>query len=329
MPPLHWIDDHRFEVDEVSFESSFRLDSSASSFFIRKSRDIVEDLVGLLGEFERPTIFELGVAAGGSAALMALVAEPRRLVAVELAETPVEGLEKFIDHRGLRDVVRVHYGVNQADRDLLAQIVATELGSEPIDVVVDDASHRLGPSRVSFEVLFPHLRPGGLYLIEDWNWQQKVLSGIVRNGDDPARWQERVEEWIETDATARAVFEAHLTSALQDPNSEAHELMRRRVDQAANGMRPEAPTQEELLALVPDLREYHEEEPLLTLIFELVLARAGAIEPDATAIADITLGPWWAIVRRGSQPLTPGSFRVGDLYRDVHGLLAGHPLDEA
>ena len=44
-----------------------------------------------------------------------------------------------------------------------------EFGGEPLDLVIDDASHVLGPTRSSFESLFPHLRPGGTYLIEDWN----------------------------------------------------------------------------------------------------------------------------------------------------------------
>src|SRR4029077_11377083 len=37
-----------------------------------------------------------------------------------------------------------------------------------IDVVIDDASHLYGPTRRSFEILFPLLKPGGAYIIEDW-----------------------------------------------------------------------------------------------------------------------------------------------------------------
>lgn len=40
----------------------------------------------------------------------------------------------------------------------------------PIDIVIDDASHLYGPTKRSFETLFPELRPGGLYIIEDWAW---------------------------------------------------------------------------------------------------------------------------------------------------------------
>jgi hypothetical protein len=42
--------------------------------------------------------------------------------------------------------------------------------SAPLDLVIDDASHIYGPTKASFQALFPLLRPGGLYLIEDWAW---------------------------------------------------------------------------------------------------------------------------------------------------------------
>ena len=39
-----------------------------------------------------------------------------------------------------------------------------------IDLVIDDASHMYHPARTSFEAIFPYLRPGGVYVIEDWCW---------------------------------------------------------------------------------------------------------------------------------------------------------------
>ena len=40
----------------------------------------------------------------------------------------------------------------------------------PLDLVVDDASHFLEPTRASFNALFPRLSEGGIYVIEDWAW---------------------------------------------------------------------------------------------------------------------------------------------------------------
>jgi hypothetical protein len=74
--------------------------------------------------------------------------------------------------------VRPHYGVDQADRARLREIVRREIGDRPIDLVVDDASHLYLPTLATFEVLFPLLRPGGRFVIEDWRWQHKVDAGV-------------------------------------------------------------------------------------------------------------------------------------------------------
>ena len=36
--------------------------------------------------------------------------------------------------------------------------------------MIDDASHLYAQTKASFETLFPRVRPGGLYVIEDWAW---------------------------------------------------------------------------------------------------------------------------------------------------------------
>ena len=57
--------------------------------------------------------------------------------------------------------------------------MATELGGRLIDLVIDDASHRLAETRSSFESLFPHVRPGGLFIIEDWRCDHTLADVIV------------------------------------------------------------------------------------------------------------------------------------------------------
>jgi len=53
---------------------------------------------------------------------------------------------------------------SQDDPDFLAR-VAAEYG--PFDVVIDDGSHLNAHVLASFTALFPHVRPGGYYVIED------------------------------------------------------------------------------------------------------------------------------------------------------------------
>ena len=60
--------------------------------------------------------------------------------------------------------------MSQTDRRRIEEIVQKEFGASPLDVVIDDASHLYKTTRRTFEIAFPLLRPGGLYVIEDWGW---------------------------------------------------------------------------------------------------------------------------------------------------------------
>lgn len=53
---------------------------------------------------------------------------------------------------------------SQADPDFIAQ-VAEEFG--PFDLIVDDASHLSSLTIKSWELLYPHLKSGGIYVVED------------------------------------------------------------------------------------------------------------------------------------------------------------------
>jgi hypothetical protein len=74
--------------------------------------------------------------------------------------------------------VRIYHGVDQADRDTIRRLVADEFAGQPLDLVIDDASHLLTPSTATFNPLFPRQRPGGLYVIEDWSWDLVFRLGI-------------------------------------------------------------------------------------------------------------------------------------------------------
>jgi hypothetical protein len=144
----------------------------------------VEEYLDVLDGFPDANVVELGIAQGGSVALMALVSAPRKLVALELDEDRVEALDELIGRLGLTERVRPIYGVDQGDRDRLREIVDAEFAGEPLDLVIDDASHRLEETRASFETLFPRLRPGGLYIVEDWH-QQSLGRALEEALADP------------------------------------------------------------------------------------------------------------------------------------------------
>jgi predicted O-methyltransferase YrrM len=168
-----------FRVDDVEFVCKYLPESTPEKFFIVKPLVLVDRYRELCeGPWGGSAIFELGIAEGGSTALLALLAKPRRLIAIDLEPHPLAPLADFVDARGLGDVVRPHYGVNQASREQLTEILGADLGDEHLDVVIDDASHRLAETRASFEILFPRLRSGGVYVIEDWNLAHTMRDAI-------------------------------------------------------------------------------------------------------------------------------------------------------
>jgi spermidine synthase len=93
--------------------------------------------------------------------------QPERLVCLDLRPGVPAALQQYLDHR--KSGIRAYPGVSQADGPKLRNILAEEFNG-PLDLVIDDASHFYGPTKSSFELLFPRLRPLGIYVIEDWDW---------------------------------------------------------------------------------------------------------------------------------------------------------------
>ena len=175
------------EIDGVQFVAhgaTNRFKSTSDRFCLVKRPDLATAYLELLAELRPATIVELGVYQGGSCALMALAGQPEVLVAIELSEERVPALDELIAKRDLGERVHVHHGVDQADARQLGRLVDDHLAGRPLDLVVDDASHVVGPTRASFNALFPRLRPGGVYVIEDWSWAH-VGYGVHRPGETP------------------------------------------------------------------------------------------------------------------------------------------------
>jgi hypothetical protein len=77
-------------------------------------------------------------------------------------QATVTGLD--LEHKDFTIDGATIYQGSQADPDIIATIAA-ERG--PFDFIIDDASHISSLTIRSFELLYPHLKPGGLYIIED------------------------------------------------------------------------------------------------------------------------------------------------------------------
>jgi predicted O-methyltransferase YrrM len=330
---LEWTGERTFRVDGANFVAGWPEAGAApdwdwvgatEALGILKSPSHVRSFVDLLTEVAPRNIMEVGIAHGGSAALMAQVAKPDRLVAVDLAPTPVPNLEAFIERHGVADSVRPYYGVDQSDRERLQEIVAADFGEEPLDLVVDDASHIYDLTRATFEILFPRLRPDGEYVIEDWGWLEAIDHALVRVFQAPTPEERRqVEE--------------HMLRALRDPESPVRdgleqwlaaggddvwradverwfaEVPRTEPTRSPSGGAPAMPS---AWFPVPDLGP--SDRPLARFVLELVLM-AGAHDQ---LISRITVENEWISVRRGPARLD-ADFRIDDVLPNTTALLLG------
>jgi predicted O-methyltransferase YrrM len=182
VPSIQWTSDTAFEVDGTPYLSDqygMRRDTEPTRFCVAKVPRIIDRYAALLADLAPRTIVEVGILEGASTALFADLAQPRKLVAIEYREAPTEKLRAFIERKGLQDVVSVHGGVDQADVERVQAIVDHELGGDALDLLLDDASHLLDPTRATFNALFPRLREGGVYVLEDWG------TGLKPNGPRP------------------------------------------------------------------------------------------------------------------------------------------------
>ena len=159
----------------------------------RQDRFLLYKTPGLLEQYarfwdDRPRfapkhIVELGIWDGGSTVLYCEMFGPSKLVAIDDAsrgDSPY--FMAYVERKQLQDRVSTHWGVDQSDRATVAGLIDEQFTS-PLDLVIDDASHQYEDALASFEVLFPRLREGGLYVIEDW--ARALLSDP--EGTDPHR----------------------------------------------------------------------------------------------------------------------------------------------
>jgi predicted O-methyltransferase YrrM len=201
---------NRWQVGRTEFVSGFGGQSSGDRLFIRKGPRLVERYIEICKHFRHGAIVELGIAAGGSTALISLLAQPQKLVACELNDKPVAALTEFIDANRASATVRPFYGVNQSDRAQLTEIIDAEFPDQQLELVIDDASHLYNETRASFEVLYPRLRPGGIFVIEDWKADRLggkwVIADIQdRSSPDRAEREQRladaVAKWVQAGST--------------------------------------------------------------------------------------------------------------------------------
>jgi SAM-dependent methyltransferase len=146
---------------------------SADHFVFLKDKGMIDLYARFFAarpDFRPRTIFELGIYDGGSTAMWFELLQPDRHLAIDFqGRRDSAYFDRWVASQGLGDRVTTHWRTDQADKAELRRLADRHLEGA-IDLVIDDASHLYGPSKASFETLFPLLPPGGIYIIEDWAW---------------------------------------------------------------------------------------------------------------------------------------------------------------
>ena len=130
--------------------------------------------------WKRVTLLEIGIggeedprAGGGSLRAWKWFFPRGRIVGIDIYDKKA--------HEESR--VRTYLG-SQADSEFLRRVI-DEIGDP--DIVIDDGSHRSEHVIASFETLFPLLRDGGIYVVEDMQTSYWPSFGGARRGDPKAR----------------------------------------------------------------------------------------------------------------------------------------------
>jgi 23S rRNA U2552 (ribose-2'-O)-methylase RlmE/FtsJ len=121
-----------------------------------------------------PVVLEIGVYSGGSLNMWRdYFGAATKLLGVDI-EAACRVYETIDTHILIGD---------QADPNFLQTVL--DAAPEGVDVIVDDAGHRPDGQIASLEGLLPHLRPGGVYMIEDIHGEEHpfhdYIDGLARN----------------------------------------------------------------------------------------------------------------------------------------------------
>ncbi|MDR2893474.1 MAG: class I SAM-dependent methyltransferase [Deltaproteobacteria bacterium] len=180
----------RFTLDHQHYEKK----TDNDLILLCKTQRLLNVYLDLFSRFPHKRVLEFGIFEGGSVLFCAsLLKNLEKVVGVDLrpASDDVAGI---IKRHQLEDKITLHYSTPQ-DAPGLRETVLKDFNGQRPDIIIDDCSHLYGPTKTTFEMMFPLLAPGGLYIIEDWAW---------------AHWpgyQNRGETFYDESALSNLIFE--------------------------------------------------------------------------------------------------------------------------
>lgn len=172
MKALTWMSETEFSVEGIKFQccvNDYDQKTNDERFILLKDRGSLEQYANVLADAEPRNVLEFGIFQGGSAALFTAWFDLEKFVGIDICSS-VGPFDDFCRTHAIGKRIRSYYGVSQTDAPRIREIAQSEFGGTPIDLVIDDASHLYRNTRRTFEIAFPLLRPGGVYVVEDWGW---------------------------------------------------------------------------------------------------------------------------------------------------------------
>lgn len=201
---LTWQDDDHLSIDDVQFwltTSVFDAPSTSERFVLLKNRGVIDSYREVLRDLTCiDHVLEMGFFHGASTVLFDRLLLPDKLVAIDhVSAAPF--LDAYRTGHN-RSGVLPYYDTSQQDPIALTSILTREFPNRDLDLVIDDASHDYVATRAAFDVVWPFVRPGGIYVIEDWGWAHW-----------PGIWQEPTTAPLHGPALSNLVFELVMMQA--------------------------------------------------------------------------------------------------------------------
>ncbi len=148
----------------------------------------MSDFLSELRNDERLTVLEVGVYEGGSVRMWEQYFPNAQVIGVDI--NPAAATHAT-------DRIKIEIA-NQSDVSDLVTL-ATKHG--PFDLVVDDGSHIWDHQITTFQWLFPYVRPGRYYILEDIDTSYGAAADIYRGKGEisAAGYLQRFTDWMVAD----------------------------------------------------------------------------------------------------------------------------------
>lgn len=170
---LKWISSELFTLNDFSFDlvswGSPRKVSKDKKFVLVKDPSFSTSLARILHGFDIKKFLEFGIYQGGSIVLFDRLYNLDKIIGID-ERTSAPALNDYIQEKDTKSIIFPYYNTDQANRVFVNSKLCHHFPNKDIDLIIDDSSHLYEQTLTSFEISFPYLREGGIYIIEDWGW---------------------------------------------------------------------------------------------------------------------------------------------------------------